>query len=955
MISVSDKFKTWMEKQTLNLLRKFTYDGDDEAERVEGFGSINRASDSIVSGGTSLALINTDKHWNKFISDKTNLRRTAKLQLGIEYEPGDDERIDVLTGWGDDSEFREALVNLPIRDKFAGFLEKELGSKEDPLDYYSTSYNPADLAWDILTTHGGLDSTASSANTDIDYTTWSAWKTACTTADLSLEARFTGETIKEALELIRDLTNSNIHQAGNGKIKFFRFTQSAPPAESYLFNEDRFTNFSVKLDSEKIINYLTTYYDREVITNIVTNGDMELENSWPDKGDYVATNLRSVEQVYRGTYSRKIAASTQPHEGAYQDITTIIGREYKLSGKVYVSQGSARLSVGTNKQWFGHSHGATPFTLVANMLTTFEVTSGVAGKLDSIFLRVNNPAGTAHMRCALYDGGGASSNLIAVTQELTIGPGESGWFEFPFWGSPTVEASTTYHLAVWTDDTVTIYYASGSPGNYRWDALAYNSYPDPVTYDSNASGRLFSIYARYSDALFNVSPMTNLAEWVELSVIFTAIGTTTRINLENVALAPDASSTFYVDDVKVEWTGPEFFNGSYLKEDATSQSNYGKVPQTIDGPIVWHATLASATSYADRRVQIFKDPLQVVSFTSFMMGMITEAGDIIRITNPFFGYTTSYFRVHKITALDLANASISFEAADFKDVAGYTFKTPSLHDKSSEAEGSSIVNTTQDWSMQLSSGDQTRAAQRITLSGDTLQQVSFYLKKNQSPTGTVYARVRKVSDDSIIETSSTTLDISTLSTDPAWYDFPFTCAPNEEVRICIEYDGGDSNNYLGYYLSTSSHISGWQEFYYDGTWQTWGAENYNYDMTIKISFIGLPATNTVDDNVATLWQPNPPNEAGAWISWDMGSVKYIKGCRIYWGSDAAYRPSEYKIWVSVDGIEWTEVTHETEAAPASAWKTYSWDFQVVRYFKLTIITHGASGTQVFETDEYSIL
>ncbi|MBA7676594.1 hypothetical protein ES703_84838 [subsurface metagenome] len=698
MISVSDWFKTWMEKQTLNLLRKFTYDDIHESERVESFGSINRASDAIVSGGTSLVLINTDKHWNKFISDKTNLRRTAKLQLGIGvkntiarcgiarsgitacnlvslapgsvissgiFVPRGGEWLDILTGWGDDPQFPEAIVNLSIRDKLAGLLEKELGSEEVPLDYFSSSYNPADLTWAILTTHGGLDSTTSTANTDIDYTTWLAWKAACATANLSLEARFTGQSIREALELIRDLTNSDIYEAGNGKIKFFRFTLGTPPAETYLFDTDKFNAFSVKIDSGKIINYLRVYYD--------------------------------------------------------------------------------------------------------------------------------------------YD--------------------------------------------------------------------------------------------------------------------------------------PDAET----------WTG------NYLLEDSASQQpppdGYGLCSETVDGTVVWHATLASATSYASRRIQVYKDPLETISLTSFMMGMITEVGDTVRITNAFFGYTGDpFWRVFKIINLNLAAGTISFEIANFQDVSEYSYTTPSVHDKSSETENK-IENTSQNAFWGLASDANLRAGQKITLTGETLQQVSFWVDKVGYPTGTAYARIRKVSDDSIIETSSTTLDVSTLTTSPTWKDFLFTCAPNEEVRISLEFSGGGGSDYIRIYgLYYEDVISGYFTRYTVGPW----TDMTDVDTTIKIQFPGYLAANTIDDDSATFWLPYPPNEAGAWISWDMGSVKYSKGCKIYWGSEAAYRPSEYKIWVSENGTDWTEVIHETDAPPASAWKTYSWDVQQIRYFKLSITTHGASGTKVYETDEYSI-
>ncbi|MBA7665194.1 hypothetical protein ES703_73263 [subsurface metagenome] len=208
--------------------------------------------------------------------------------------------------------------------------------------------------------------------------------------------------------------------------------------------------------------------------------------------------------------------------------------------------------------------------------------------------------------------------------------------------------------------------------------------------------------------------------------------------------------------------------------------------------------------------------------------------------------------------------------------------------------------------------------------------------------------MRKINDD-IIETSSTTLDVSTLTETPEWKDFVFTCAPNEEIRISLEYSGGDGNNFIRAWCSTSDVITGECSTYYEGEWQDRPTE----DASIKIYFPSFPATNTVDENTATAWSPDPINEVGAWISWDAGSLKFIGGCRIYWGSEAAYRPTEYKLYVSANGTDWTEVIHETEAAPASAWKTYQWYVQKAQYIKMIVTTHGASGTKVYEVDEYS--
>lgn len=681
MIQVSDWFKTWMEKQTLNLLRKFTHDDIHETGRVESFGSINRASDTIVSGGTSLILINTDKHWNKFLSDKSNLRREAKLQLaiGVLNTParsgiarsgatlsnlltytriaGNEEWLDILTGWADDPEFPEALVNLPIRDKFAGLLEKELGSKEAPLNYYSISYNPADLTWDILITQGGRDPTASTANTDIDYTSWSDWKTDCTTANLSLEAEFTGQTIREALELIRDLTNSDIYVGGDGKLKFFRFTQGAPPASSYLFDENKYKDFVPKLDDNKILNKLQVYYDLDVPSNLVTNGEMEAEDSWTG-------GSRSDERAYLGTYSRKIV-TTKCFEGAYQNVTTEVGKKYKVSARVYVTAGEAIIGIGP-RNILGQAGGTVGggASILTDHVQFQHFQAGFDGDVDRIVVYINVGVSPPYtMKLALYEEtDSGEADYMKATEEKSVSA--DGWVSFRLTSPTTLVSGTWYHLAIWipSGEQVSMNIWTGGANWWRHSAT-YDSWPSAVVGTlSPPHGNRFWFAGQKAIALSNP---TTVAEWIELSFTFTAVDTTSKLFLES---NNEDDSTFYVDEVRLVEDKAAEFAGSYLKEDPTSQSAFGVVPRTDDGKVIWHATLPSATSYADRRIQIFKDPLEVITFTSFMMGMITEIADIIRITNAFFGYTTKYFRVHKITALNLANATISFEAADFKDV-----------------------------------------------------------------------------------------------------------------------------------------------------------------------------------------------------------------------------------------------------------------------------------------------
>lgn len=90
-----------------------------------------------------------------------------------------------------------------------------------------------------------------------------------------------------------------------------------------------------------------------------------------------------------------------------------------------------------------------------------------------------------------------------------------------------------------------------------------------------------------------------------------------------------------------------------------------------------------------------------------------------------------------------------------------------------------------------------RFGQKLTISSRIVSKLSFYMAKEGNPTGTLYFRIRKVSDDSLV--ASKGMDISTLqdySLGFVWIELTFDTSVfvNEAVRICAEYTGGDAPN-----------------------------------------------------------------------------------------------------------------------------------------------------------------
>lgn len=88
---------------------------------------------------------------------------------------------------------------------------------------------------------------------------------------------------------------------------------------------------------------------------------------------------------------------------------------------------------------------------------------------------------------------------------------------------------------------------------------------------------------------------------------------------------------------------------------------------------------------------------------------------------------------------------------------------------------------------------------RITsaaLRNNSLTQVIFSLKKQGSPTGNATVEVRKVSDSSLVGTSST-LDTSTIGAGFSDYTFTFSSllAPNEDFRLLYNHPNATGANY----------------------------------------------------------------------------------------------------------------------------------------------------------------
>ncbi|MBA7654306.1 hypothetical protein ES703_62183 [subsurface metagenome] len=119
----------------------------------------------------------------------------------------------------------------------------------------------------------------------------------------------------------------------------------------------------------------------------------------------------------------------------------------------------------------------------------------------------------------------------------------------------------------------------------------------------------------------------------------------------------------------------------------------------------------------------------------------------------------------------------------------------------------------------LRSGSYVRAGQRLTISDRTVSKLAFYLYKKGSPTGNVTFTIRKVSDDSLIN-SKVWGDAADIPGSVTLEEVTFVTPElvNEEVRICVEFSGGNIANEIGFYGETSDVKGGEYFEWYTTSW-----------------------------------------------------------------------------------------------------------------------------------------
>lgn len=145
--------------------------------------------------------------------------------------------------------------------------------------------------------------------------------------------------------------------------------------------------------------------------------------------------------------------------------------------------------------------------------------------------------------------------------------------------------------------------------------------------------------------------------------------------------------------------------------------------------------------------------------------------------------------------------------------------------------------------------DATRYGQRLTISNRSVTKLAFKAEIDQgSPTGDLTFTIRKVSNDAVLLTK-VWADASTIVSG-AWMEVTFDspATVNEEVRIQVEYAGGDISNRIAVYGTTPSvKASEYAGRYLSAAYN----DQVTWDAVYRYTYSGVSTTPTVTTQANT--------------------------------------------------------------------------------------------------------
>ena len=222
-LDVSTWFATALRATHLAPTRRFLLGGSDYSASVLRWPRLRFRATNIDLGTTTITLENHAGGLLFLTQSGALPGTTCEISLGLTHPQSGTEFLSLYTGTPSHLRYEQGgqVLRLMMQGKTRSLTQITLGTEvtSEGIDYTGSAWYPADMAWSLLTSHGGLSSVASTSNPDIDYASWLQWQDADDVRDVRVQGYFTGEKLYQAIQdlAVMDSRGVGFH---NSRIRF---------------------------------------------------------------------------------------------------------------------------------------------------------------------------------------------------------------------------------------------------------------------------------------------------------------------------------------------------------------------------------------------------------------------------------------------------------------------------------------------------------------------------------------------------------------------------------------------------------------------------------------------------------------------------------------------------------------------------------------------------------------
>lgn len=337
-LTVSSSFISGLiDKNPDGLVRRFLIGTSDYTDRVTRWPSIKKTASEIKSATITIPVANTDGAFNTFHSTVYSLVNTVQLQIGLNTDSGSPEYADIYTGQIKSIKYGKSGLECQIisRDSLWNLSQSVVGTSDAPASWDNVI--PSDIVWDLCTCYGGFDNTASSSNTNINYTSFQSWALAYSRDNVTISAQFDGSKVLNACNEVLKLTMSTMWTGGDGKLNFARFNETS--SLDMILTRDDIDQFDIDVDGLSLINNQVVQYDYKIESNywagVSSFADAGSINSYGLYTDIIESEaVWYVDSISAGNFSERMVGLYKDPPKQYEIETGLKGLQRDISETV---------------------------------------------------------------------------------------------------------------------------------------------------------------------------------------------------------------------------------------------------------------------------------------------------------------------------------------------------------------------------------------------------------------------------------------------------------------------------------------------------------------------------------------------------------------------------------------------------------------------------------------------